>query len=327
MINQIRYIAGASISLASGIWVLSALPALSQTSSFESFNLAPGFLPDPATGSGISGGDYSTLSDCGFDSDINISVPDHLLTATQPFNYLRISVTSEADVTLIIEDINTGDYRCIDDSNGTLLPEYAGFVAAGTYAIWIGDFDYSQNFYYEIAISEYAPSTGQSAPVVTPPSQGQPAQSTNPGNSSFSQTLLDAHNVYRAQVGVPSLSWSPSLATSAQQWANQLAAQDSGLRHSNTEAGENVAWGTPSAYFSLTDHVDAWAAEQNNNYIPGIPYAQAEAQATGVIGHYTQIVWRNTTEVGCGVAVSASDGEFLVCQYNPPGNFINQVPY
>jgi PadR family transcriptional regulator len=46
----------------------------------------------------------------------------------------------------------------------------------------------------------------------------------------------------------------------------------------------------------------------------------------GVCGHYTQIVWSNTREVGCGVARD-SNREVWVCNYNPPGNWIGERPY
>src|SRR3546814_19231702 len=37
------------------------------------------------------------------------------------------------------------------------------------------------------------------------------------------------------------------------------------------------------------------------------------------VGHYTQIIWHSTTDVGCAIAVSQSD-EYLVCRYTTPGN-------
>ena len=44
-------------------------------------------------------------------------------------------------------------------------------------------------------------------------------------------------------------------------------------------------------------------------------------------GHYTQVIWKNSTEVGCGSALSKSGAFFFVCNYDPPGNYIGQKPY
>ena len=45
-------------------------------------------------------------------------------------------------------------------------------------------------------------------------------------------------------------------------------------------------------------------------------------------GHYTQMVWKNTQEVGCGTG--SGDGHpfnILVCRYSPAGNFMGQAPF
>jgi uncharacterized protein YkwD len=136
--------------------------------------------------------------------------------------------------------------------------------------------------------------------------------------------ILAAHNKYRAEVGVPPLRWSNSLANSAQQWANYLAATGK-FEHSNNRngCGENLAKG--SAGYSLTNLVDLWGKEKQNFIYGAFPNVSATGNWQDV-GHYTQVVWRNTTEVGGGIA-SGGRNVILVCQYNPPGNYSGQRPY
>ncbi len=75
--------------------------------------------------------------------------------------------------------------------------------------------------------------------------------------------------------------------------------------------GENLYWTSGTA--APGDVVGAWVAEvQSYNY--------AANSCTAVCGHYTQVVWKTTTQVGCGLATSAQ-GQYWVCNYNPPGNY------
>ncbi len=123
---------------------------------------------------------------------------------------------------------------------------------------------------------------------------------------------------YRAEVGVPPLQWSENLAASAQQWADHLAATGT-FDHSG--AGENLAGGTTGDY-SLTQLIDMWGNEKQyfkNGIFPDVSTINDWSK----VGHYTQVVWRNTTEVGCGLA-SGHGNDVLVCQYNPAGNIIGQ---
>jgi Cysteine-rich secretory protein family/LysM domain len=135
------------------------------------------------------------------------------------------------------------------------------------------------------------------------------------------QEILAAHNRYRAEVGVPPLQWSDDLAASAQNWANQLAATGT-FRHSRS--GENLAKGTSGA-FSITKLVGLWGNEKRY-FIRGTFPNISNSGNWGDAGHYTQMIWRNTTHVGYGLA-SGHGNDVLVCHYNPSGNVIGQAVY
>lgn len=132
------------------------------------------------------------------------------------------------------------------------------------------------------------------------------------------QVILADHNKYRAEVGVPPLQWSENLAARAQQWANHLAATG---KFEHSRAGENLAQGSADT-FSVTQLVDMWGGEKQffrNGIFPDV----SSSWNWEDVGHYTQVVWRNTTEVGCGLA-SGNGKDVLVCHYNPAGNVIGQ---
>jgi len=132
--------------------------------------------------------------------------------------------------------------------------------------------------------------------------------------------ILAVHNAYRAEVGMPPLVWSTTLASYAQNWANFLVAN--GLfQHSGGPYGENLAGGWPSSYWSDTLLVNLWGGEKQYFKCGTFP----DVSTTGNwqdVGHYTQMIWPTTIELGCGIASSDAYGKCLVCEYNPPGNWI-----
>lgn len=136
--------------------------------------------------------------------------------------------------------------------------------------------------------------------------------------------ILAAHNKYRQEVGVPALKWSDTVATAAQKWANQLASTGQFQHSGSASYGENLWMGTAGA-FSFTQMVDSWGSEKKFFVAGTFPNVSSSGKWQDV-GHYTQVIWRNTTEVGCGLA-TAGGKDYLVCQYNPKGNYIGQKVY
>jgi uncharacterized protein YkwD len=137
-------------------------------------------------------------------------------------------------------------------------------------------------------------------------------------DSDIAQEIVDAHNRWRSRVGVAPLQWSPQLANYAQEWANHLASTGQFDHRTSGQYGENLFWGS-GRRFSATEVVNDWGNEVKD-------YDYANNSCRGICGHYTQIVWKQTTEVGCGVARSGNE-EVWVCNYNPRGNRRGQSPY
>lgn len=143
----------------------------------------------------------------------------------------------------------------------------------------------------------------------------------------FNQRLLAAHNAVRASVGVTPLVWNAALAADARVWANELAATGK-FEHSPDEPGkplqgENLWAGTPRA-FSPEAMVHLWTVEEAD-YHPGVFPNNSRSGDVEHVGHYTQMIWRASRQVGCATAVGARE-EFLVCRYSEAGNVYGERP-
>ena len=157
----------------------------------------------------------------------------------------------------------------------------------------------------------------RNAPM-TAPISSSPSQAEAP--TPFSG-IVAAHNRVRQRVGVPPLRWSEEVSRYAQDWANRLKAGHCRMQHrSNNGYGENLAWG--SGGLSPQSVVEMWA-EEGEDY----DYADNTCRQGQVCGHYTQVVWAASTELGCGMARCNDGSEIWVCNYNPPGNYIGRKPY
>jgi pathogenesis-related protein 1 len=148
--------------------------------------------------------------------------------------------------------------------------------------------------------------------------------------------IIAAHNKLRAEVGVSKkLSYSEDLAASAQAWAENLKRTNHcQMRHSKPDGlyGENLFWGSAVSWTDGRKELQKVTSKQvvENWGSEGADYDYASNQcASGkVCGHYTQIVWRTTTMVGCGMAVCEDSQEQVwACQYQPAGNWVGKKPY
>jgi hypothetical protein len=140
------------------------------------------------------------------------------------------------------------------------------------------------------------------------------------GSAAFSSRLLADHNAERQRKGAVPLEWSPLLAQEAQSWAERLA-HDDRMYHSDRAtrrgAGENL-WSGTSGYFSADDMLGAFLGERKA-YKPGIFPDVSKTGRWQDVGHYTQVIWPGTQQVGCAVSHNKAR-EFLVCRYWPAGN-------
>ncbi len=134
------------------------------------------------------------------------------------------------------------------------------------------------------------------------------------------QEFIDAHNRWRADVGVPPLKWNENLENYAAEWAVINGKKGCKMVHRDKSPyGENLYWSSGMS-FSPKGSVDSWGSEiKDYNHEP-------VGQEKAMVGHYTQIVWRTTTEVGCA-AFKCGSALLVVCNYNPPGNWVGQHPY
>jgi glioma pathogenesis-related protein 2 len=131
------------------------------------------------------------------------------------------------------------------------------------------------------------------------------AQATN--LTTFRQEALDTHNQLRAKHGAPPMKLSNALNQKAQRWAQNLARLGK-LQHSGP--GENLYWSTADASGNAV--VQNWYDEVKD-------YNYNKPVFSMNTGHFTQVVWKGSGELGCGKA-KGTKGYYVVCSYNPPGN-------
>jgi len=129
--------------------------------------------------------------------------------------------------------------------------------------------------------------------------------------ASTKQETLELHNTLRAEHHAPPLIWDDQLANYALNYASKCHFQ-----HSHGSFGENLAAGYPS----VSAAIHAWYDEHKK-------YSYAYPAFSFQTGHFTQIIWKSTTKLGCGYVFcngkNGTPGHYLVCEYSPAGNIMN----
>jgi hypothetical protein len=142
------------------------------------------------------------------------------------------------------------------------------------------------------------------------------------------------HNAKRAlHMNTHALTFDADLAADAQAYADGCPTGH-GTAASRDYQGENLYWagaswdGTGVAagpVVSYENAINSWYGEIADYLWPAA--SGATKTNGGVIGHFTQVVWRSTTKVGCGANSKCSnmfgDGwanNVVVCRYDPAGN-------
>lgn len=137
--------------------------------------------------------------------------------------------------------------------------------------------------------------------------------------SVFKNAVLDVSNTVRQNYNASALVWNETLADYAQSWS-----QGCKFEHSDGPYGENLA----ATYPSASDAITAWGNESKE-------FNFADPGFTEGTGHFSQMVWKSTTAMGCGrtncggAGGNGNDrgraiGWYVVCSYWPRGNVIGQ---
>lgn len=142
-----------------------------------------------------------------------------------------------------------------------------------------------------------------------------------PNIDQFRATMLTVHNNYRVRHGISPLKLNDALNQKAQKWADTLAEYNILNNSDDNDYGENLFasnFSHPNPYPTAEEVCDSWYNEIKLYEFGQDPPDSANVQ------HFTQMVWRITTELGVGMAKSVDGVVFVVAKYSPRGNTPDQ---
>lgn len=186
--------------------------------------------------------------------------------------------------------------------------------------------------------SPEAATTSPKPTEAAPTSEINAPQPTAPADDDFQGSALYHHNVHRANHSSPEVTWDSKIAGYAGQTAakcvfgHDMDVGDGGY-------GQNIAmWAVSSGAEDLGEAgaikmatTDMWYNGEIRNFRSEW-YGQKSPDMSNfdTWGHYTQVIWKGTTKLGCAVQfcpdgqmVDGMDAWYMVCNYGPPGNIFD----
>lgn len=139
-------------------------------------------------------------------------------------------------------------------------------------------------------------------------------------HAAFTSAILNRTNFYRGEHDASDVRWNQTL----EKFASDYLDSTCEFEHSGGPYGENLAIGCSNA----TSCVEAWGNERDM-------YDFDNPRFTQETGHFSQLVWNDTTDVGvsiepsvaastdhlqCGRRLCGEHGWYLACEYWPRGN-------
>ena len=131
--------------------------------------------------------------------------------------------------------------------------------------------------------------------------------------------ILENHNYHRKRHQVDILVRNAEIEAVAQSYSDHLAEIDEMKHSGNKKYGENLfyCWASRGICVSGKTSSQSWYDEVKDYDYDNPGFAMNT-------GHFTQLVWKGSKQIGCGASCNNSNKCYVTCNYYPPGNYIGQ---
>ncbi|KAI8131863.1 hypothetical protein DUD61_004468 [Geotrichum candidum] len=294
---------------------VSSISAVSTTSDASFTSVTSGGSSTPSAADTISfASTTSDVDSSAVSTVISTSVTESILSTSEPVSSSAESTSSFAESTSSAAESSSSDplsTSTIDDPSSTssAVESTSSAVESTSSAVESTSSAAESTSSSPSSTSIESSSTisaSSSTPSATDPISSDPLDA----NSQIAIDAVSNHNRLRALHGVPDVKWNRDLAKYAQDY---LASAQCNFAHSGGPYGENLAIGYPTTAASI----QAWYDEIKD-------YDFSKNEFSSSTGHFTQVVWKDSTEIGCAEVECGSGwgGPYLVCEYSPRGNII-----